>query len=186
MSLEVHRYVWWWFLFFLVFVFTTILACTTPTNLSSSSIITPSSATISWDAVTGAQYYIYGTRIIGATGWVYDTTTSTSVSLTGLSSYPNVELRYRVKVVCDVSGTNFSVIVVQRIYYSRLWVILQLQLLMLLQIWCSDGSASIRCEWWLWCCYFSLNTSDTTALSAGTYTVTATDAVGWWSKISDI
>ena len=58
--------------------------CTTPTNLSSSSV-TPSSATISWDAVTGAQYYIYSTRIIGATGWVDDTTTSTSVSLTGLS-----------------------------------------------------------------------------------------------------
>ena len=34
--------------------FTTVLACTTPTNLSSSSV-TPSSATISWDAVTGAQ-----------------------------------------------------------------------------------------------------------------------------------
>ena len=30
------------------------------------------------------------------------------VSLTGLSSYPNAELRYRVKAVCDVSGTNSS------------------------------------------------------------------------------
>ena len=41
--------------------FTTVLACTTPTNLSSSSV-TPSSATISWDAVTGAQYYVYGDK----------------------------------------------------------------------------------------------------------------------------
>ena len=33
---------------------------------------------------------------------------STSVSLTGLSSYPNAELRFRVMAVCDASGTNSS------------------------------------------------------------------------------
>ena len=86
---------WWWFYSSWVSAtFTTILACTTPTNLSSSSI-TPSSATHQLGRCNGCiRYYIYSTRIIGATGWIDDTTTSTSVSLTGLSSYPNAELRY--------------------------------------------------------------------------------------------
>ena len=54
------------------------------------------------------SYYIYSTRIIGVTAWVDDTTTSTSVSLTGLSSSQGSELRYRVKAICDAAGTNSS------------------------------------------------------------------------------
>ena len=33
----------------------------------------------------------------------------------GLSSYPNAELRYRVKAVCDAAGTNSSAYSVQRL-----------------------------------------------------------------------
>ena len=36
---------------------------------------------LGWDAVTGAQYYIYSTRIIGVTGWVNDTAYTNTVSI---------------------------------------------------------------------------------------------------------
>ena len=64
--------------------FTTVLACTRHLPILSSSSVTPSSATISWDAVNGARNTYMATRIVGATGWVDDDTASTNtVSLTG-------------------------------------------------------------------------------------------------------
>ena len=157
--------------------FTTVLACTTPTNLSSSSVA-PSSATISWDAVTGAQYYIYSTRIIVIL-LADDTLTSTSVSLTGLSSYPNAELRYRVKAVCDAAGTNSSA-------YSgtETFIIPACGLSIIVTTTdvatygASDGTASISVSGGFGTVTLDLNNIDTTALSAGTYTVTATDGSG--------
>ena len=158
--------------------FTTVLACTTPTNLSSSSV-TPSSATISWDAVTGAQYYVYGTRIIGATGWVYDTTTSTSVSLTGLSSYPNAELRYRVKAVCDAAGTNSSAYSgTETFIIPACGLSITVTTTDATTYGASDGTASISVSGGFGAVTLDLNNADTTALSAGTYTVTATDGSG--------
>ena len=158
--------------------FTTVLACSTPTNLSSSSV-TPSSATISWDAVTGAQYYIYSTRIIGATGWVDDTTTSTSVSLTGLSSYPNAELRYRVKAVCDASGTNSSAFTgTESFTIPPCGLSITVTTTDATVYGASDGTASISVSGGFGSVTLNLNGADTTALSAGSYTVSATDAAG--------
>ena len=158
--------------------FTTVLACTTPTNLSSSSV-TPSSATISWDAVTGAQYYIYSTRIIGFTSWVDDTTTSTSVSLTGLSSYPNAELRYRVKAVCDAAGTNSSAYSgTETFIIPACGLSISVTTTDATTYGASDGTASISVSGGFGSVTLDLNNADTTALSAGTYTVTATDGSG--------
>ena len=42
--------------------------------------------------MTGAQYYIYSTRIMGVAGWVNDTAYTNSVSITGLFSSQGAEV----------------------------------------------------------------------------------------------
>ena len=131
------------------------------------------------DAVTGAQYYIYSTRIIGSTGWVDDTTTSTSVSLTGLSSYPNAELRYRVKAVCDAAGTNSSAFTgTESFTIPPCGLSITVTTTDATVYGASDGTASISVSGGFGSVTLNLNGADTTALSAGSYTVSATDAAG--------
>ena len=158
--------------------FTTALACTTPTNLTASDI-TPSSATLSWDAVTGAQYYIYSTRIIGVTGWVNDTVYTNSVSVTGLSSSQGAQFRYRVQAVCDVSGSNSSSFTSTEVFTIPSCV-LNIDVIStdVTVYGASDGTASLSVSGGFGLVTLGLNGIDTTALSAGTYTVTATDASG--------
>ena len=155
--------------------FTTIGACTTPTNLSSSSV-TPSSATISWDAVTGAQYYVYGVRIIGVTGWVYDTAYTNSVSLNNLN--PNRQIRTRVQAVCDAAGINSSDFSNTYIFNTPACGLSITVTTTDASSGNSDGTASISVSGGFGSVTLDLNNIDTTALSAGTYTVTATDGSG--------
>ena len=158
--------------------FTTVLACTTPTNLTASDI-TPSSATLSWDAVTGAQYYIYSTRIIGVTGWVNDTAYTNSVSITGLFSSQGAEFRYRVQTVCDVSGSNSSSFTPTEVFTIPSCALsIDVTSTDATAYGASDGTASVSVSGAYGSVTLDVSGIDTTALSAGTYTVTATDASG--------
>ena len=158
--------------------FTTVVACTTPTNVTASDI-TPSSATLSWDAVTGAQYYIYSTRIIGVTGWVNDTAYTNSVGITGLFSSQGAEFRYRVQAVCDASGSNSSPFSSTEIFTIPTCALSITATTSDATVYgAGDGTASLSVSGGFGLVTLDLNGIDTTALSAGTYTVTATDASG--------
>ena len=67
--------------------FTTLTPCTAPLNPVTSGI-TLSAATLDWDAVSGAWGYRvrYKATSQGWGAWVYDTVTTNSYSLTGLSN----------------------------------------------------------------------------------------------------
>ena len=155
--------------------FSTIGACTAPTNLSSSSV-TPSSATISWDAVTGAQYYIYGVRIIGATGWVYDTVFTNTVSLNNLN--PSSQIRVRVQAECSSDNDNTSDFSSTYIFNTPACGLSITVTTTDATSGSSDGTASISVSGGFGSVTLNLNGADTTALSAGSYTVSATDAAG--------
>ena len=130
---------WWWLYSSWVSATFTTTGITTPINYEVLLLLLLS--TISWDAVTGAQYYIYSTRIIGYT-CRYCTTTSTSVSLTGLLlirmlSYV-IELRLYVMllVLTCYSGTETFIIpacglsiTVQRLMLLRMVLLMVLLVL---------------------------------------------------------
>jgi hypothetical protein len=60
--------------------------CSSPSNLATTSITT-SSATVSWSAVTGAVNYVFEYKLATSSTWTGKvTTTSTSLSLSGLST----------------------------------------------------------------------------------------------------
>ena len=87
--------------------FTTLTPCTAPLNPVTTGIGI-SSATLDWDAVSGAWGYIvsYKQTSPSSSGWVSDTVTTNSYSLTGLTS--GGTYRWRVMTMCDSAGTNNS------------------------------------------------------------------------------
>jgi len=87
--------------------FTTLTACTKPTNTNVAAI-TSSSASVNWDALTGAWGYRVQYLKSGA-AWntnIRDTTNTNSLNITGLD--PNSTYRWRVQSMCNASGTNKS------------------------------------------------------------------------------
>jgi hypothetical protein len=126
--------------------------------------------------VTGAQYYIYGQRIIGVTGWVYDTAYTNTLSISNLS--PNRQVRFRVQAVCDADGTNSSPFSSTHIFNTESCNIALSVTTQSATSGNSDGTASLSVSGGFGLVTLDLNGIDTTALSAGTYTVTATDASG--------
>ena len=85
--------------------FTTLSPCVVATNLSSSGI-TLTTATLSWDYSGTPDYYLlqYKTNTTGQ--WTSVTTTSTTYSLTGLNS--GTYYNWRVRAVCDSSVNHVS------------------------------------------------------------------------------
>jgi len=82
--------------------------CNAPTGLTTSSI-TSSGAVVSWTAVSGAVNYAVDYKLNSSTTWIVATasTTSTSVTLTGLTSASLYD--YRVRTNCGTNGTsNFA------------------------------------------------------------------------------
>jgi len=82
-------------------------ACTAaPTGLTTSSI-TSSSASLSWAAVTGAVNYTVQYKTTTATTWTtLANTTSTSVSLTGLTA--STAYSWQVRANCSSTNTNYT------------------------------------------------------------------------------
>lgn len=81
-----------------------VCEATTPTNLSVSSI-SATSAIVNYDAVTGATYDVRY-RESGASSWIVQSTSGTSVDLTNLTAETSYEVQVRSK--CDTSSSNYS------------------------------------------------------------------------------
>ena len=81
--------------------------CNAPSGLSASSI-TSSSASLSWSAVTGAASYKVDYKLSSDTTWtvIQSATTSTSVSLSGLSAA--VAYDWRVRTNCSSGSSSFT------------------------------------------------------------------------------
>ena len=70
---------------------------------------------MTWDAVSSALSYQYSYRIDGLTGWITNTTTSTSVSISN-SAIAGKTVRFRVKSICDEAGENVSAYSSQHVF----------------------------------------------------------------------
>jgi phosphatidylserine/phosphatidylglycerophosphate/cardiolipin synthase-like enzyme len=77
-------------------------SCGIPTGLGDT-LITTSSATLFWSAVTGATSYNIQYRPVGSSTWSSTTSGTTSVSVTGLT--PGTTYEFQVQAVCP-SGTS--------------------------------------------------------------------------------
>lgn len=79
--------------------------CGTPTGLAVTNI-TQTTATVSWNAVSGALSYNFQYKLTSSPTWSQSNFTSTSVSLTGMS--PATSYDVRVQTVCAGSTSAFS------------------------------------------------------------------------------
>jgi hypothetical protein len=81
--------------------------CGPLTGLAATSI-TNTSATLSWNSLSGATSYVVEYRLAGAATWTaLATTVGTSVSLTGLTQ--NTQYEWRVKANCNEAASYFAV-----------------------------------------------------------------------------
>lgn len=85
-------------------VLLTPIANTPPNNLASSNI-SGSSATISWEAITGASYD-YRYREVGAPSWTTTNTSNNSEILSGLTM--NTQYEVQVRSTCDTNTSSYS------------------------------------------------------------------------------
>jgi Metallo-peptidase family M12B Reprolysin-like/Secretion system C-terminal sorting domain/Bacterial pre-peptidase C-terminal domain/Fibronectin type III domain len=87
------------------FTTTVPFVCNAPTGLASSAI-TPSSATVSWAAVSGAANYAVDYKLNSDVVWTSaaTATTATSVAITGLSASSLYD--YRVSTNCGANGAS--------------------------------------------------------------------------------
>ncbi len=79
--------------------------CPVPQNLDAANI-TDTSATLSWGAVASADYYEYRYKKTSLSTWTTDTTSATSVAISGLS--PASQYEFQVKTVCTSGSSNYS------------------------------------------------------------------------------
>ncbi len=81
--------------------------CNTPTGVSSSSVA-QTTATVSWNAVSGAASYTFGYRVSGASTWTNATVSGTSRNLTGLTA--STSYQYRVRTNCSSNNSAYSTV----------------------------------------------------------------------------
>ena len=162
-------------------LFTTLTPCTTPQNPNTSSI-TLSDATLNWDAVTSSWGYRVRYKENGASSWIFDTTNTNSLSLSGLNT--NTLYRWQVKAICDVAGTNTSNWTSNQLFQTANCNALSLSASVTNAI-CdggSDGSIDLTASGVSGSYTYSWDngstSEDLTGLSAGTYVVTVTDSWG--------
>ncbi|MEI8280722.1 MAG: phospholipase D-like domain-containing protein, partial [Bacteroidota bacterium] len=79
-----------------------VVACGIPTGLSVT-MITSTSATLNWIAVSGATSYNIQYRIVGSSTWSSTTSGTNSVAISGLT--PGANYEFQVQTVCS-SGTS--------------------------------------------------------------------------------
>ncbi len=87
--------------------------CGTPTpvlcgvpSLGTTTGITQATATLNWSAVTGATAYNVQYKVSTATNWITTTTSSLSLSLTGLTA--GTTYNFQVSATCSAGTGNFS------------------------------------------------------------------------------
>ena len=160
--------------------FTTATPCTVPLNGTTSGIGL-TDATLSWDAVSGAWGYIIRYKKVNQ-GWgafTFDTVNTNSLSLTGLSQ--GTSYHWQVKSMCDANGSNnssFSSLV--NFTTGSCNVTLSASLSDVNCFGGSDGSIDLTVSGgsgsftYLWS--DGSTTEDLSGLSAGSYSVTVTDA----------
>ncbi len=83
--------------------FTTLTPCGVPTNLSATAI-TSNSATLNWNAVSGATNYNVQYKIFSAGSWTTVVSATNSYSLTGL----NANTKYYFQIQCNCGSGNLS------------------------------------------------------------------------------
>jgi len=85
--------------------FSTLIPCPNPNGLTVDSTDV-NSAYLSWNNVSGADHYLVLYSEFGSNIWSSQVTTSSSISLTGLSTYSPYE--WKLLVYCDPNGLNNS------------------------------------------------------------------------------
>jgi hypothetical protein len=91
------------------YTFTTLLStssCGTASGLAAT-LITTSTATLGWTAVSGATSYNVQYRKAGATTWTSTTSTTNSKAITGLTAASSYE--FQVQTVCSSGSSSFTV-----------------------------------------------------------------------------
>ena len=161
--------------------FTTLTPCATPQNPNVTSI-TLSDATLNWDAVASSWGYRIRYKENGASSWIFDTTNTNSLSLSGLNT--NTLYRWQVKAICDVAGTNTSNWTSNQLFQTANCNGLSLSASVTNAI-CdggSDGSIDLTASGVSGSYTYSWDngstSEDLSGLSAGTYVVTVTDSWG--------
>jgi hypothetical protein len=88
-------------------VSSTLSPCSAPTNPTASAIHL-TTATLNWDASSGAFQYDVRFKEVGSSwgSWVYTSTTDLFLVQTGLN--PNTSYQWQVRTNCDVNGNNYS------------------------------------------------------------------------------
>ncbi len=79
--------------------------CSVPTNLTTTNI-TSNSATLNWGGVTGAVSYGIQYRTSGSSTWLTGTSTTGSLSISGLSA--DSTYQWQVKTVCSSGSSAYS------------------------------------------------------------------------------
>ena len=163
--------------------FTTATPCTTPVNIVTINIAL-TSATLGWDAVSGAWGYVvrYKQTSPVSSAWAYVTVNTNSYSLTGLTSGGGY--RWQIYSICVMQITLI-------IHHFHLMLSL---LLLRVNISLSQSTTNVVCNGgstgaidlsisggsgsysYLWS--NGATTEDLTSLSAGSYSVTVTDTWG--------
>jgi hypothetical protein len=87
--------------------FTTLTPCVVPSNPVTSGIALDV-ATLDWDVVSGAGAYVvrYKQTAQGWGAWIYDTVTTNTLSLSGLTQ--GTYYHWQVASMCDLNGNNTS------------------------------------------------------------------------------
>jgi hypothetical protein len=79
--------------------------CGIPTSLSATSV-TSSSATLNWSAVSGATSYNVRYKATVSSTWINNSTSSTSLAVSGLSASTSYE--FQVQAVCGANSSAYS------------------------------------------------------------------------------
>ncbi len=85
--------------------FTLPAPCDMPINVETVAV-TSNSATLSWDVVAGASGYVTNYRKLGTTPWFAQSTTTNTITLTGLEASTSYE--FIVKTECGNFSSNFN------------------------------------------------------------------------------
>ena len=80
-------------------------SCGVPSSLSGNSTVS-GEATISWSAVSGALSYAVQYRIYGTSNWTFESSATTSITITGLNPSSNYE--FQVQSICGSGASAFS------------------------------------------------------------------------------
>ena len=160
--------------------FTTAIPCTVPQNLTVTSV-TPTSATIGWDAISGSWGYRVRYRATVGGTWIFDTTNTNSLTLTGLTT--GAAYQWRVQGMCDSLGTNMSGWTsIQSFTTATCNISLSSSVTDATCNGGSDGSINLTATGGSGSYTYSWDngstSEDPSSLSAGTYVVTVTDTWG--------